>query len=168
MNRHWYAVMTLGLFSVAIALPAASKPRGRMESQHTVVWTNDSLERLHDLGLISIVGAMSEGMPESASLRQPYVKTHDPEWYAAEAAKLRDQLEHRQAELHGYRQALEDAQSLRNTTGGINLDEGDMGITPEAGIEILRQRATETQMELAALDDLARSNGIPPGALRGR
>jgi hypothetical protein len=111
---------------------------------------------------------MSEGMPESASLRQPYVKTHDPEWYAAEAAKLRDQLEHRQAELHGYRQALEDAQSLRNTTGGINLDEGDMGITPEAGIEILRQRAKETQMELAALDDLARRNGIPPGALRGR
>jgi len=168
MNRHWYAVMTLGLLSVAIALPAAGRPRGRMESQHTVVWTNDSLERLHDLGLISIVGAMSEEMPESASLRQPYVKTHDPEWYAAEAAKLRDQLEHRQAELRGYRQALEDAQSLRNTTGGIDLDEGDMGITPEAGIEILRQRAKETQTELAALDDLARRNGIPPGALRGR
>ncbi len=168
MNRHWYAVMTLGLLSVAIASPAVSTPRGRIESQHTVVWTNDNLERLHDLGLISIVGAMSEGMPESASPRQPYVKTQDPEGYAAEAAKLRDQLEHRQAELRGYQQALEDAQSSRNTTGGINLDEGDIGITPEAGIEILRQRAKETQTELAALDDLARRNGIPPGALRGQ
>ncbi len=168
MNRHWYAVMTLGLLSVAIASPAVSTPRGRIESQHTVVWTNDNLERLHDLGLISIVGAMSEGMPESASPRQPYVKTQDPEGYAAEAAKLRDQLEHRQAELRGYQQALEDAQSLRNTSGGINLDEGDIGITPEAGIEILRQRAKETQTELAALDDLARRNGIPPGALRGQ
>jgi len=168
MNRHWHAVMTLGLFSVAIASPAASRPRGRMESQHTVVWTNDNLERLHDLGLISIVGEMSDGMPESASLRQPYVKTHDPVWYAAEAAKLRDQLEHRQAELGRYQQALEDAQSLRNTTGGIHLDEGDIGITPEAGIEILRQRAKETQTELDALDDLARRNGIPPGALRGQ
>ncbi len=167
MNRHWYAVMTLGLFSIAIASPASGQP-GRIENQHTVVWTNDNLERLHDLGLISIVGATSEGMPESASLRQPYVKTQDPEGYAAEAAKLRDQLEHRQAELRGYQQALEDAQSLRNTTGGINLDEGDIGITPEAGIEILRQRAKETQTELAALDDLARRNGIPPGALRGQ
>ena len=139
-----------------------------MESQHTVVWTNDNLERLHDLGLISIVGEMSDGMPESASLRQPYVKTHDPVWYAAEAAKLRDQLEHRQAELGRYQQALEDAQSLRNTTGGIHLDEGDIGITPEAGIEILRQRAKETQTELDALDDLARRNGIPTGALRGQ
>ena len=168
MNRHWYAVMTLGLFSVAIASPAVSRPRGRIEGQHTVVWTNDNLETLRDLGLISIVGAMSEGMPESASLRQQYVKTQDPEWYAAEAAKLRDQLEHRQAELRGYQQALEDAESLRNTTGGINLDEGDIGITPEAGIEILRQRAKETQTELDAQDDLARRNGIPPGALRGQ
>ena len=168
MNRHWYAVMTLGLLSVAIASPAVSRPRGRIEGQHTVVWTNDNLETLRDLGLISIVGAMSEGMPESASLRQQYVKTQDPEWYAAEAAKLRDQLEHRQAELRGYQQALEDAESLRNTTGGINLDEGDIGITPEAGIEILRQRAKETQTELDALDDLARRNGIPPGALRGQ
>ena len=168
MNRHWYAVMTLGLFSVAIASPAVSRPRGRVEGQHTVVWTNDNLERLHDLGLISIVGAMSEGMPESASLRQPYVKTQDPEWYAAEAAKLRHQLEHREAELRGYQQALEDAESLRNTTGGINLDEGDTGITPEAGIEILRQRVNEAQAELDALQDLARRDDIPPGTVRGR
>ena len=35
-------------------------------------------------------------------------------------------------------------------------------------IEILRQRAKETQTELDALDDLARRNGIPPGALRGQ
>jgi len=168
MTRYLHAAVTLGLFSVAIASPAASRPRGRIESQHTVVWTNDNLARLHDLGLISIVGARNDEMPESASLRQPYVKTQDPEWYAAEAAKLRDQLEHRQAELRGYQQALEDAESLRNTTGGINLDEGDIGITPEAGIEILRQRAEETQTELDALDDLARRNGIPPGALRGQ
>ena len=168
MNRHWYAVMILGLFSIAIGSPAASGQPERMESQHTVVWTNDELEKLHDLGLISIVGTRNEEAPESVSLRQPYVKTDDPGWYAAEAAKLRDQLEHRQAELRGYQQALEDAESLRNTTGGINLDEGDIAITPEAGIEILRQRVKETQTAFDALYDLARRNGIPPGALRGQ
>ena len=52
-------------------------------------------------------------------------------------------------------------------TGGINLDEGDTGITPEAGIEILQQRANETQTELDALEELARRNDIPPGTLRG-
>ena len=168
MTRYLHAAVSLGLFSIAITSCAAGRQRSESDTQHAVVWTNDELQKLHDLGLISIVGAMSEEMPESASLRQPYVKTDDPGWYAAEAAKLRDQLEHRQAELRGYQQALEDAESLRNTTGGINLDEGDIGITPEAGIEILRQRAKETQTELDALDDLARRNGIPPGALRGQ
>ena len=59
------------------------------------------------------------------------------------------------------------AQSLRRTTGGISLDAGDIGITPEAGIEILQQRVNETQTELDALQDLARRQGIAPGTLRG-
>jgi hypothetical protein len=65
-------------------------------------------------------------------------------------------------------QALEDARSLRKTTGGINLDEGDIGITPEARIEILQKRLNEPQAELDALEDLARRNDIPPGTLCGQ
>ena len=168
MTCYLHAAVILGLFSVAIPSRAVNRQHSESDIQHTVVWTNDELEKLHDLGLISIVGTRNEEAPESVSLRQPYVKTDDPGWYAAEAAKLRDQLEHRQAELRGYQQALEDAESLRNTTGGINLDEGDIAITPEAGIEILRQRVKETQTAFDALYDLARRNGIPPGALRGQ
>jgi hypothetical protein len=51
-------------------------------------------------------------------------------------------------------------------TGGINLDGGDIGITPEAGIEILEQRVMEEQARLDALEDLARRNDIEPGTLR--
>ena len=53
-------------------------------------------------------------------------------------------------------------------TGGINLDDGDMGITSEAGIEFLQQRVNETQTDLDALEDLARRNDIEPGTLRGQ
>ena len=53
-------------------------------------------------------------------------------------------------------------------TGGINLNDGDIGITPEAGIEILQQRVSETQAELDELEDLARRNDMPPGTLRGQ
>jgi len=88
------------------------------------------------------------------------VNTQDHEWYAEQAAKLRAQLESNEAELQHYRQAIEDARSLKAMTGGINLDEGDMGITPEAGIEILQQRVGETQSDLDALEDLARRNNI--------
>jgi prefoldin subunit 5 len=95
------------------------------------------------------------------------VKTHDPQWYAEQATKLRDELERGKAQLAGYRRAIEDVESLKAMTGGIDLDEGDVDITPEAGIEILQQRVNEAQAELAALEDLARRNDIPPGTLRG-
>jgi hypothetical protein len=44
----------------------------------------------------------------------------------------------------------------------------DVGITPDAGIEILQQQVNQTQMELDGLEDLARHHGIPPGTLRGQ
>ncbi len=168
MIRNLYFAVTLGLVSLAMSLRAANRPHAETDSQNNMVWTNDDLEKLHSLGLISIVGRIDEERPTSAPAPGPYVRTEDPEWYAVQAAKLRDELERRQTKLCEYRQALDDARSLRKTTGGINLDEGDIGITPEAGIEILRQRVSEAQTELDALEDLARRNDIPPGTLRGQ
>ncbi len=160
MIRHLCISVCLALVSAAIPSRAANRPHAGTDSQNPVVWTNDDLARLHSLGLISIVGQIDEEKSKSASLPVRYVRTQDPEWYAEQAARLRDELEHRQAQLREYRQGLEDARSLRQTTGGINLDEGDIGITPEAGIEILQQRVNETQTELDALEDLARRNDM--------
>jgi hypothetical protein len=168
MTRYFYAAVTLGLISVAIPLRAANGPHAGTDRQIKVVWTDDDLERLHDLGLICIVGPTNEETPKPVPQPQPYVKTQDPDWYAEQAARLRDELEHRRAELDGYRQAIEDARDLKTTTGGINLDDGDIGITPQAGIEILQERVNETQADLDALEELARRNDIEPGALRGQ
>ena len=167
MTCHLYAVLTLGLVSVAIPLRAANGPHAGVDAQTAFVWTNDDLEKLHGPGMISIVGRMEEeATATSAPASGPYVKTQDPDWYSVEAAKLRDQLESRQAELAEYRQSLDDVRSLRETPGGMNLVEGDVGITPQSGIEILQQRVNETQAKRDALEDLARRNGIAPGALR--
>jgi hypothetical protein len=133
-----------------------------------VLWTNEDLEKLRPLSVISIVGQPDKADESTtAATPLPYLETQDPAWYAGQAVQLRDELERRQAQLGEYRQALEDARSLKETTGGINLDDGDISITPEAGIEILQRRVSETQSELDALEDLARRNDIPPGALRG-
>ena len=170
MNRYltFSLAISMTLSTLAIPMRAANKARAGTDSHNPVVWTNDDLERLHVLGLICIVSRIDEERPTSASAPGPYVKTEDPEWYAEQAAKLRDELERRRAQLSGYRQALEGARSLRETTGGINLDDGDVGITSEAHIEILRQRVSEAQTELDALEDLAHRNDIPPGKLRGQ
>ena len=168
MIRHLCISVCLALVSAAIPLRAANRPHAGTASRNPVVWTNDNLEKLHSLGLISIVGGMDEEQLASASAPATYVETQDPEWYAEQAAQLRDELERRRAQLHEYQKVLEDARSLRETTGGINVDDGDIGITPEAGIEFLQQRLNEAQMGLDALEDLARRNDISPGTLRGQ
>jgi len=170
MNHHltFSLAISITLSTLAIPLRAANRPRAGTDSQNPVVWTNDDLEKLHSLGLISVVGRIDEERPTSASAPGPYVRTEDPEWYAEQAAKLRDELERRRAQLREYRQALEDARSLRKTTGGLNLDEDDIGITPQAAIEILQRRLNEAQTELDALEDLASRHSVPPGALRGQ
>jgi hypothetical protein len=146
-------------------------PNGNEEEtnrQNAMVWTNDDLEKLHSFGLISVVGRIDEEKPPSGPAPEPYARTEDPEWYAVQAAKLRDELERRQTQLREYRQAIDDARSLRKTTGGINLDEGDIAITPEAGIEILERHVSKVQTEINDLEDLARRHDIPPGTLRGQ
>ena len=65
-------------------------------------------------------------------------------------------------------QAIDDVRSLRKTTGGVNLDEGDLAITPEVGIEILERHVDEVQTEINELEDLAHRHDIPPGTLRGQ
>ena len=171
MNRclPFSLAISMTLSTLAIPLRAANKPRAGKTEQAAVLWTNDDLEKLRPLGLISIVGQPNTAEDAiTAALPPPYRSVQDPEWYAEQAAKLRAQLESNETELQRYRQAVEDAMSLKTMTGGINLEEGGIGITPETGIEILQQRVSETLSELDALEDLARRNDIPPGALRGQ
>jgi hypothetical protein len=170
MNRYlpFSFAFFMTLSALAIPLRAARKPRAGTDSRNAMVWTNDDLVSLHLSGLICIVGRTNEETPKSASAPAPYAETQNLVWYAGQAAKLRDELERRKAQLGGYRQAIEDARNLKTMASGINLDEGDIGITPEAGIEILQERVNETQSQLDALEDLARRNDIPPGTLRGQ
>ena len=158
--------MTLG--TLAIPLRAACLPRAGKTGKTIVLWTNADLERLRALDLISIVGQPTEEAVLADTLPPTYIETQDPEWYAEQAAMLRDELERRQAQLRQYRQALKDVQSLKEMTGGVNLDEGDIAITPQAGIEVLQRRVKETQTKLDVLEDLAQRRGIPPGTLRGQ
>ena len=168
MTRSMYAAVTFGLISIAIPLRAANGPHAGTDRQSKLVWTNDDLDKLHNLGPISIVGRERDEKPASAPAPAQNLRTQDPDWYAAQAANLRDELEYRQTQLREYRQALDDARNLRQSAGGINLVDEDFAVTPEAGIEILQQRVNETQSELDDLEDLARRNDIEPGTLRGQ
>ncbi len=165
-------VISTTLSTLVIPLRAANKPRAGKTEGTTVVRTNEDLERLRSLSPISVVAqgpeevAADEAAQGDAAPSQ-YVETQDPEWYAEQASELQAELERRQARLQHYRLAIEEARELKTTTGGINLAQGDIAITPEDGIEILQWRVREIQSDLDDLEDLARHNDIPPSTLRG-
>ncbi|HVH88249.1 MAG TPA: hypothetical protein VM912_16125 [Terriglobales bacterium] len=166
MTRQLYVGFCLAFVAVAIPLRAANAPLPRTDRRSKAVWSDEGLSKLHVPGLISVVGREEDEEPAPAP--SPYVRTQDPTWYAQRAATLRYELENRQAQLRQYQQALDDARNLRASTGGIDLVAEDFAIAPEAGMDILRQRLSETQSELDALEDLARHNAIEPGTLRGQ
>jgi hypothetical protein len=167
MTRQLCTTVTLALVSMAIPLRATERPHAGMDSRTAKVWTNDDLEKLHALGGISIVGRIDNEDATPASPAEPYAET-DPRWYAAQAENLQDELERRRTRLLEYQRALDEARSGAGTTSGINLAEGDTGVTPEDGIEILERGVNETEARLDALEDLARENDIAPGTLRGQ
>ena len=74
MTRHLCATASPVLLSVAIPLRAANRPHAGPDRHGTVVWTDDDLEKLHALGLISIVGLIDEDEPASTSETEPYLQ----------------------------------------------------------------------------------------------
>jgi hypothetical protein len=169
MLRYLSISFVLVSFTAAGTLRAATEPHAERAMKATRTWTNDDLERLGKVpGLISVVGRPTNEDLQVATATAPRLRTENPAWYAAQADSLNTRLEVEQADLRKFTEALDDARELKSTTGGINLAEGDIGITPEATIGILQNWVRETQSELDALEDLARRNGIPPGTLRGQ
>jgi hypothetical protein len=168
MARCLNAIAGIAVVLTAIPLSAANRPHSGTDSQNTKVWTNDDLEKIRGLGQLSVVGPSDNESSKQVLPHRAFTNIEDPEWYSAQATRLQDELDQRRAELQSYEQALEDARSLREMTGGINLEEGQVGLTPESALQTLRERVNDTQTQLDALQDLARRNGIAPGALRDR
>jgi hypothetical protein len=116
---HKFCISTcLPLVTAAIPLRAATGPHAETNSQSVKVWTNDDLDKLRHAGLISVAGKADDENPMPESTPQTSETTQNPEWYAQQAARLRDEFERRKAELP--QDALDDARSLKDTTGGID------------------------------------------------
>lgn len=130
------------------------------------LWTKVDLDRLGVQSLISIIGPIEEESVEGGHESSPYDGASDSHWYAAKAAALQAELDQRLAELKHFLLGLQRARDNQNTAIGISLSEAAIGITPESAMQFLQQRVQETQNQLDDLGDLARRNGIEPGALR--
>ncbi len=155
---------TVGTPSAGAAQTAAAEAPKPADTAR--VWTNADIAKLPDPG-ISLIGPEPVTGAEVGPNEEPYDRTKDPYWYADEAARLWAELARRNAALQQYIAAIEDAKNRRNTESGIALDQGNAGITLQAGIENLQAQVRGVQEQLEELADLARRNGIVPGVVWG-
>jgi hypothetical protein len=166
-----YLFPLAAILGLAIASPsrAAQKPRPAQANQAKKVWTNDDMDQLRARGLISTFSQAPETTAQTpAAQSEPATfesRTQDPTWYAEQAAILQAELDRREAALREAQANV--AQAAKGITQpGVNMDEGNVGVTPEAGIAILEAQVREVQNQFDELGDLARQNNIPPGVLR--
>jgi hypothetical protein len=161
VKRYLYFDVSLGPVAVATPLRAVNRPHAGTEYHTMMVWTDDDLEKLHIPGLISIADRIDDERPTSPPAPGPYVRIQDPKRYSAQAATLRGELKRSQRQLHEHRNATDDVISLKKVAGGVNLDESDIAVAPDFGIEILETHMNEVQTELNALEDWALRQDIP-------
>jgi hypothetical protein len=166
-------VLSLGLLVPTAALAGESSSPPPRPTVAKKVWSSEEVEALRARGLISLVGQESPAeeptaeqvLPEEISLPpvpRP-IRAKDPEWYREQAEKLRAAIEANSAQIRLVFRQLRDA---RFWEGGINLNQGNIGITPESTIQLLDARNQAELDKIDALWEKARRNEIPPGALR--
>jgi len=166
-----YSIPLAAIVALATAFPshAAEKPRPAQASQAKKVWTNDDMDQLRARGLITTFSLAPETAAQApATPSEPATYTsrlEDPEWYAQQASDLQAELDKRGAALREAQANL--AQAAEGVTQpGIAMDKKNPGVTPEAGIDVLKAQVLEVQNQLDELSDLAQQNNIPPGVLR--
>jgi len=175
MRKLYFPVAAVLAVFIACPSQAAEKPRPTpaAQKQPPKLWTNEDMDELRARGLISIVGqeptttpAHAPAAPAEATFPVYASRLDDPAWYADQAADLQSELDKRKADLNEQLTAIALATD-RITQPGVALDKPTVGVTPEAGVQILQQKVQEVQNQLDELSDLARQHDIMPGVLRG-
>ncbi len=149
----------------------ALHPAARRDSSVQKTWTNDDIDSLradapisvfNPLAMIQIVAVPAKANAPVA-VKAPYVKELDADWYATEIDSI-------QTEITASNAVVQRIEDIRKSGVGISnvipLDRQDVGLTPESTIQILQAQSKELTAKVDDLQELARRNYIPPGAIR--
>lgn len=146
-------------------------PAAHRDSSAIKTWTNDDIESLRANAPISIFSVpatpqMSAVAPAATApviSNPPYVKELDPDWYAKEIEAVQLQIAASSAVIHRIEEIRKSGAGISNV---IPLDREDVGLSPEATVQILQAQNQVLKSDVGNLEDLARRNSIPPGEIQ--
>ena len=153
---------------------AAAKNAAPVPDREKKVYTNDDIDRMWPKPKLSVVSSSRTPIqvattPRATSVtNQPLTPEKDPLWYAQQVAALEaelGQIATREESLREFRTSGS-TDTLPGIRVGLQLNAPCDGITTDNEISNLEQRRAEIEQQIAALEDTAQQNDMPPAIIR--
>lgn len=153
---------------------SASKNAVPAPDREKKVYTNDDIDRMWPkpkLAVVSISRVKNQLVVVSraaAVAAEPLSPERNPLWYASQVAALEDELGSIAAAEERLREfrASGSTDTPPGTRLGLQLNAPCDGITTDNEISNLEQRRVEIEQQIAALEDTAQQNDMPPAVIR--
>jgi hypothetical protein len=154
--------------------PAAPARAGAASASHRVatavpqestaprVWTNDDLPALEANVPITTFRTATAAPQAAVTPAGAYIKELDPEWYRAQIAARENVIAADRDRIRSLQLARESGAGLTGTVP----TEAPMTIDADETMRNLQTQLKLMNIEISNLEDLARQNSIPPGAMR--
>lgn len=158
-----YRTAIIALLSYTLA--GRAFPQDQTQKKDTKrVWTNDDLSLFTRQPTANTpASSISDALPPTAPAEKRYLRATDAKWYVSKIKPLQERIDVIDSQLRDLRQARKDG---KGTTGAIALDQDTEGVTTDAQIQIFEQRRKQLLLQIDALEDQSRRNGLDPGDIR--
>ena len=146
--------------------PASTQPAAAhaspAPSSNKKVWTNDDVSDLRDSSQISTVGQATAKSGKTGQAAASS-KNKDSNWYRSQITKLQGQLPPLDAQIAQLRATING--TAQGDTKSSSRPTGVKGGDWQTELGELQTKRDGIVAQIAALEDEARHNGIPPNAL---
>jgi hypothetical protein len=153
---------------------ASSSKTAPAPDREKKVYTNDDIDRMWPKPRLSVVSTSRAPIQVAATSRaksvtnEPLTPEKDPLWYAQQVAAREaelGQIATQEESLREFRTSGS-TDTFSGTRIGLQLNAPCDGFTTDNQISNLEQHRAEIEQQLAALEDTAQENDMPPGVIR--
>lgn len=154
--------------------PASAANKSAAPDREKKVYTNDDIDRMFPKPKLSVVSvSRAQNRPLAVAratvvAAEPLSPERNPLWYASQVAALGDELASlasQEDRLRKFRTSGS-TNTVPGTKTGLELNAPCEGFTTDNQLSNLAQRRAEIEQQIAALEDIAQQNGMPPAVIR--
>lgn len=134
------------------------------------VWTNDEISTVGGDGSISVVGNSADADTKPSSKDDSTKTTSGSALKEKQIAAYRDRLRQLHNQLETTEKQISELRNFKadntSASGGINMNHRYSMTPVEDQVKRLEEKKKQLQIQIDAVEDQARKNGVEPGELR--